>query len=64
LPDAPDCAWCDTALVPQRIHGTEGDPHYLCDCCGKVTRVDREGVSHRVLPTDVRDVNGVVMYDP
>ena len=66
--DLPDCAWdCGTALTPSAlVHGTEGQDHYICSCCSKTTRVDRDGIAHRVerRSPDVRDALGVVMYDP
>lgn len=47
----PDCAWCDRELPPtERVHGIEGDEYYICSCCSKVTRTDREGVAHRSEP--------------
>ena len=63
----PDCAWrCGRALTDaERVHGTEGHEYYICSCCAKTTRVDRDGIAHKVEPLkDVRDVNGTVMYGP
>lgn len=66
MPDEPSCSWCDSAQALERVHGTEGQAHYLCPCCGKTTRVDDKGIAHRVEPIKHRvcDVNGVPMFDP
>lgn len=59
----PDCPYCDSTATLERIDREgRGVTRCLCSCCGKTCQVDADGVV--VPPKDVRDTNGVVMYDP
>ena len=66
MPMLPDCAWhCGTALPDSaRICGTEGDNYFICPCCSKTTRVDRQGIAHPQGQTRrvEQDVSGNQIY--
>ena len=61
----PDCAHCSAASTLEPVYQEMGVTYATCSCCGKTTRVDHEGIAHKVEPRkDVRDVLGNVMFDP
>lgn len=58
----PDCAYCQAANTLEPIYVEMGVTFATCSCCGKTTRIDHEGIAHKVEPVkDVRDVNGTMM---
>ena len=63
MPDYPDCSHCSAVNTLELVYSEMGVDFAVCSCCAKTTRIDRDGVTHRVEP-DRRDTNGVVMYDP
>ena len=61
----PQCGWCDAAASLEHEWSEMGNRYYCCSCCGKRTRMDHEGVAHRVQkPLPAIDVNGALIDGP
>ena len=61
----PRCAWCSSAQSMEHEWTEIGSAYYVCPCCGKRTRMDSQGVAHRVQkPRPVIDCQGHLIDGP
>ena len=46
----PDCAHCRAASTLEPVYVEMGVTFAVCSCCSRTTRIDYEGIAHKVEP--------------